>query len=129
MILSRLVEGQDLMVHTVGGELRSDELLEALARLYAEESLPSRHIWDLTGLSDSGITLDRMRRVQGRIAALAAGRTGGRAALVAPDDLIFALGRQYSTLAETAGLLFTPRPFRTMEEACAWLGVDPDSLP
>lgn len=129
MIRTRHVPEEGLMVNTVVGELQEDELLEALAGLYAMDPLPTRHIWDLTAMSSSGATLDRMRRVQGRIAALAAGRTGGRAALVAPDDLTFALGRQYSTLAETAGLLFTPRPFRTLEDACAWLGVDPASLP
>lgn len=44
-----------------------------------------------------------------------------RRAIVVPDDLHYGLGRVYGALADPAG--GESLPFRTLEDACAWIGV------
>lgn len=46
---------------------------------------------------------------------------GGRRALLVADDLLYGLGRMYEMLAEQRRIAF--RPFRSLADACAWLGI------
>lgn len=52
---------------------------------------------------------------------------GARRAFVAGSDLVFGLARMYQALVEPQGHVL--RVFRDFDEACAWLGVDPTTLP
>ena len=46
---------------------------------------------------------------------------GGRRALLVADDLLYGMGRMYEMLAEQRRIAF--RPFRSLADACAWLGI------
>ena len=57
-------------------------------------------------------------------------RAGARVAIVMPDDEAYGIARQTIVLLEQAGgAEIQRRPFLDVDEACAWLGVDPGSLP
>lgn len=52
---------------------------------------------------------------------------GARRAILVGDDAHFGIMRAYSALSDVEDFDF--RPFRSLEDACAWLGVTVEALP
>lgn len=118
----------DLVVHTVTGQLEEDEFRSAVIALYERDPPARLSLWDLSDASVLEHSLDGIEAAQSDLAAKVRGRTEGKTAVVAPNDFVFARGRQYVALAESFDLPFEHRIFRTLDEACAWLGISADLL-
>lgn len=128
MIQRRHYPQWDLIVHAVEGPLEEEHVLTAIRALYEMDPPPRLTLWDFSSASLAGFTVHRSRRIQVELAEHVRGRRGGRTAFVAPEDYSFATGRQYATLAESLDLPFEQGVFRTLDEAFAWLGIDPGEL-
>jgi hypothetical protein len=128
VIRRRLYPKQDLIVHTVTGELGEEEFRAAVIALYDMDPPPRLSLWDFSDASVAEFTLNQTRTIQSDLVGKTRGREGGKTAAVAPSDFTFAKGRQYAMLAESFDLTFEHQIFRTVEEACAWLGIDAEQL-
>ncbi len=81
---------------------------------------------DMTHVEDIALErVDRMREVADLSASMDAGASASKFAIVAPEELAFALGRMYAAL-RGMDKRSTKRVevFRTMGEALAFLGVE-----
>ena len=128
MIQRRHYPKLSLIVHTVTGQLEEHEFRAAGIALYGMDPLPRLSLWDLSNASILQFTLNRIEAIQSDIAEKVQGREGGRTAVVAPKDSAFGIVRQYAAMVESFDLPFGHGVFRTIEEACTWLGFDVDQL-
>ena len=107
---------------TVRGPTTDADLIAALEAFYARG--PTLHLmWDLSSADLSEVDTDGLRRVLATARSLAAGRPGGRTAIIAPEDLQYGLSRLYETLADLAGHAIGHKVVRTAAEAHEWLGT------
>lgn len=124
MIRRQLYPELDLIVHTVDGPLGLHDFRAATKALYELEPPPRLSFWDLAAADLDDTTIQMSRVAQSGTATAVRGREGGKTAIVAPSDLIYATARQYETIAESLALPFQQRVFRDADEAWAWLGID-----
>ncbi len=118
----------DLMVFTVSGAFSEEELVEAGREFYAMDSPPLRVFWDLTEAGPEHFTLEGLRRAAARLSSEVHGREGGKTAAAAPQDLPFALARQFASLIASESYPIAVRIFRTRQEALSWLEVEEERL-
>ena len=95
----------------VHGILTFEELLNALQQFYAGTPT-SDVVWDFSAAS-----LEQLRFADIE-------RTGGKTAIVAPDDLGFGIGRVIGSLAESKDSPIATHTFRQLTDAFKWIGVD-----
>ncbi len=110
----------DLTIFTVSGELSADEQIQALSDFYG--STPTMNaIWDFRGIEGKRISSSELRKIIAFSRQHSSKREGGKTALVTGTELDFALARMGEAYAEMEGTPWTPRTFKNIEEAEAWL--------
>lgn len=125
MIRSRVYPSINLVIHTPEGELVLDEIIETAGAMYQLDAPPLFSMWDMLNASMSELTLTRLRSFQSAAVPMVRERTGGKTAMVATSENVFATLRQYSALVESFNLPFEHRVFKDFEVAWEWLGIDP----
>jgi hypothetical protein len=116
-------EKQDLTVHEASGLISEVEMYEAQKNFY-KNNPTTLLLWDMSQAEVSHITSDILRKFAIKSAELGALRQTGRTAVVAPEDLQFALARMSGVFSEMESAPYSFRPFRTREEALQWLKSD-----
>lgn len=114
----------DLVVYGVDGVVGVGDFVTAGTALYELETPPRMSLWDLTHASAAEINPARIREIQSALVGQVRGRTGGKTAVVAPNDVVFGVARQYEALARSHNLPMEMQVFRSNEEALRWLEVD-----
>lgn len=110
----------------VVGILTFEELLQALKQFYAGN--PTQDVvWDLSTASLKQLQFTDLQCIAEFVMQYADKRTGGKTAIVAPDDLGFGMGRTVDSLAECKDAPIATHTFRQLADALKWIGVD--SLP
>jgi len=108
------------------GPVLSGELGEALRQFYAGN--PTRLLmWDMSNAQLSDVNADRLRTFIRQAAQMGARRSGGRTAVVAPQDLVFGYGRMSEAFMNAEDAPFDFRVFRTEADARAWLFAQPET--
>lgn len=110
----------DLTVHTVSGDLTSQELLDKLDTYY--QGRPTQLIlWDFMNGTWSGITFDQLQELMRK--AKKYSRKGGKTAFVFSKDIDFGIGRMVETYGELEKYDYEFSSFRDMKDAEKWLGI------
>jgi hypothetical protein len=110
----------------VRGTVEGEALLAENRRMFFQETERFRRcrFWyaDFTGSDLAGVSADHIKALRQIAEEAATLQPDLAVAIVAPEDLQFALGRMWSLLAEVTG--WRTGTFRRAEEACRWLAED-----
>lgn len=110
----------------VRGSVDGETLLAENRRMFFEETETFRRcrFWyaDFTGSDLAGVSATHIKALREIAEEAAMLQPELAVAIVAPEDLQFALGRMWSLLAEITG--WRTGTFRTPEDACRWLSED-----
>lgn len=128
MITSKLYSDLNLAVHTVDGGIEFDEFVKVGIAIYKLNPPPLLSLWDLSAANFSDIALQKIKAMQLSAVGEVRGREGGKTAIVAPQDITYGTGRQYTMLIEAFNLPFEHRMFRSLSEACDWLDLNQKQL-
>lgn len=109
-----------LTVRTVVGQVRGDELIEAIRSYYAGTVTPLI-LWDFEKAELDDIKAEQLHQLVRLTKDLLAAREGGKTALVAPSDLAFGLGRMFDSEQEIASPKVAHKTFRDRDQALEWL--------
>jgi len=110
----------DLTVHTVSGNLTSQEIQDKLEIYY--QGRPTQLIlWDFMNATWSGITTDELQELVRK--AKKYSREGGKTAFVLSTDIDFGIGRMIETYAELEKYDYEFYNFRNRRDAEKWLGI------
>ena len=108
----------DLTCQLVEGRINLDEIIETLIKFY--ESDPTKNVlWDYRDAVLDNFSVDDIHIIVDRIEPYAESRTGGKTAVVAPNDLAFGLSRAFEMIGDR--LPFEIEVFRTLSDAIKWL--------
>ncbi|MFQ5536944.1 MAG: hypothetical protein ACE5GJ_05775 [Gemmatimonadota bacterium] len=126
MPLRYSIDPDQKLVKTVAEATLTDE--DILAHKRALLSDPRyqpgmREISDVRGVTEFQVTPRGVSAFVGVDRHTAAVRGGARLAILADRDVVFGMARMYQEM--TGGEAGTVGVFRTLEEACVWLGIDP----
>jgi len=110
----------DLTVHTVSGNLTSQELLDKLETYY--QGKPTKLIlWDFMNATWSGITSDELKHLVHK--AKKYSRKRGKTAFVFSSDIDFGIGRMIEAYAVINRYDYEFYSFRDRKDAEKWLGI------
>ena len=119
-ISSRTDPSNDLTVFTASGVLTFEEQMAAFKEFYEGE--PTKNVvLDLRNITGKRISSDELRRIIAFIKLHKDKRGPGKTALIAKTDLDFGLSRMSDALAESEGVPWKIRAFRSMGDAVKWL--------
>jgi hypothetical protein len=132
-IAYRLDHEARVIVAAAYGTLSDEEMFEYQQQGFKmDEAIGYDELVDLTHVKEIALpSTERVRELADRAAGMDVKLGGSKLAVVAPEDLAFALGRMFQTIrgldprsTTTVGV------FRSTDEALAFLGVDhPLALP
>ncbi len=117
----------DLTVHRVRGELQDDDLRRTGMRFYAQ-GVTLNVLWDFSGADLTKIPSEELIRIVDEVKTYAHSREGGRTALVLTADVNYGLGRMVEMASESMDMPFVFRSFRSLDQAAAWLRIDPAAI-
>jgi hypothetical protein len=124
VVATRIDGAADLTVRTVSGVATAWDLHDAIAAGSADA--PTRFVlWDFTEAQLDGLAANEVRALADSAAPRAAGRPGGRTALVFDSESAFGLGRIFDQLRTVRDAPVEYRSFRDRAAAMAWLGERP----
>jgi hypothetical protein len=108
----------DLTVHTVSGNLTTQEILDKLETYY--QGRPTQRIlWNFRNATWVNITSDELRRTVKE--AKKYSRKGGKTALVFSKDIDFGIGRMLEVFAQFEEYDYDFGNFRNIKDAKKWL--------
>ena len=108
------------------GPVISGELGDALRQFYADN--PTRLLmWNMSSAQLDEVNAGRLRTFIRQAAQMGTRRSGGRTAIVAPQDLAFGYGRMSEAFMSAEDAPFDFRVFRTEAETRAWLFAGPET--
>lgn len=113
----------NITMYTVEGQLKAEEILDEIMRFY-EGEITLHVLWDLSNSDVSDLTADHVRTIAHMPRKKADKRKDGKTAVVAPIDMTFGLSRMYGLLIDSDDYPFETRIFRSLTDACAWLGYE-----
>lgn len=120
MIETTVDRKNDLTIHRCIGTLTEEELNNTIQSLY--DSTPTLNIvWDCSDVNVDGISSSFVRRIAKVLRELGSARSGGKSAVVAPEDLMFGLARMFQIMSDTDDFPFKIKVFRYYGEASQWL--------
>ena len=128
-IVTTVNDDRTLTLLTVIGEVSFDEMKEAIEGFWRSPELTLNVLWDYSRADMRNISRSKQEtlvRLGRKFAHRLAERSGGKAAIIAPRHLEFAMNRASETLSQMQGYPFEVRTFRTAEEATAWLAEGDD---
>ena len=110
-----------LTIFTCKGNLSYTEIIEAMKRFYKGIVAPptKKVLWDISSASVSSITAAQVTKIADLSIENEDVMTGGKTAVVAPEDVDFGLARSFA--AQTIGERRDFMVFRTNDEAAEWL--------
>jgi hypothetical protein len=119
-ISSHIDHAKKLTTYTVSDKLTFDEAMAEVENFYKQ---PTKNVmWDLSNVSELNFSSEEVRKIAGfnqRLESLS--RINGKTAIVAPQDLIFGIGKMFQSISDYIDVPFIVMIFRTMEEAQSWL--------
>lgn len=110
----------DLTVHTVSGDLTSQEILDKL-EIYYQGRPTTLILWDLTNATWSGIATDELQELIRK--AKKYSRKGGKTAWVFSKGIDFGIGRMLEAFAEMEAYDYEFGSFRNRKDAKEWLDI------
>ena len=110
----------DLTIFKVTGEVTADDIL-AKAVHYLEGEQSKASMWDFTQATKVEITTLELKDIADGVKRAAQDHMGRKVALVGSKRINIGLGKIFGAFAEMAGLPFTYKSFRDLEQAHKWL--------
>lgn len=131
MPIDYTVKSGGFLVHAVGHGTIADEDVVAYTCLIAED--PSIQpgaceIVDLRAVTDTTVTREGLEHVVTHDKLYVDKFAGWRCAIVAEKDLHYAWSRVFASLGEMLDTPAETQVFRTLDEACEWLGIRAEDL-
>ncbi len=119
-ISSHIDHANDLTTLNATEDFTFDEVM-ALVKMFYDQ--PTKNaLMDLTAASEPNFSADEIRQIANhKLRIENPDRIDGKTAIVAPEDLVYGLGRMFQSLSEMNKVPFEVRIFRTMAEAEDWL--------
>ncbi len=122
---TRVTAAAGITVHRCWGELRAQDILEAMEAFYRNPGLPDRVLWDFREVGKvllSAADIADIATLPGRLQG-GEGIRGGRRALLVATDEQFGLARMNEAWKGSDPKLsgFEIRTFRDLQEALTWL--------
>jgi len=122
VIITHVDERSQLSVHTIEGAINDDDIITTIEEYNRGE--PTLFvIWDFSDADLSGFNEENIQFMLKFGKHYTANQTGGKTALVLPDDMQFGLGRMVEAYAELMGIDRPIRSFRSQAAARRWLGI------
>jgi len=116
------IEGQDLTIFRVSGEVGAGEQLAAMQSFF--ETGPTGDVlWDFREVEGERYFYEDVKEVLDLCRNKSALRPPGKTAIVTAKPVDFGLARMAKSLSEAMELPWEVRNFTSMEEAVDWLGV------
>ncbi len=106
----------------LSGVVSAEDVIGALKDFYGT-SCTTNAIWDFSGSNLKNAKPEHLAAVLSVAKDLAHLRSGGKTALVVPEDLGFGMARMYEAMADLKDHPVKHGVFRTLDEARNWLGV------
>jgi hypothetical protein len=115
---------RNILYETGEGEISYKEFVEHRKMLLAYPAKPSSRALVLCDYRTARIDFspEEMWRIKKMSNRVAEAFGGARVAIVASDDFGYGMARMYSMASEAGD--FMVEAFKTMAEACAWLGIE-----
>ena len=113
----------DITVREVIGSPSAQQFIQAVEENYRDPTTKFI-IWDFSNGSAAHLSVAEIQGLVGRLRPVAGLRTGGKTALVAPNDLEFGMGRMLEVYREIYEFPFELKVFREVTQALAWIGID-----
>jgi hypothetical protein len=122
-VVSQIDRDADLTVRTVTGDVTARQLLDALAT--SRHGEPTRFVlWDFREAQLERLTASEVRGLAQATERYAAGRAGGKTALVFSSDFAYGLGRLFDQTRNVSGAPVDYMSFRDQAAALAWLAAE-----
>jgi len=115
---------RELTVFKITGTVKIGEWLDTL-RAYAESGTTRFELYDIREGEGEGFTSKQIEQIiEQAKSSLSPRPPGSKTALVTSKDVHFGMSRMYQAVSEIEGITWKTETFRSMEEACKWLGID-----
>jgi hypothetical protein len=115
---------QSLTVFTAEGPLSVDDIVEAITSFY-KNGRTKDSLWDLRKALLKDYPAEGAQRISQVASVYRQERAGGKTAIVAPRDVVYGISRMHQ--AYMADFPWKLEVFRTIDDACGWLGVELDA--
>ena len=113
---------KQLIVNTVSGYHTPYEYMKRIQQNL--DNNPMKYaLWDYSNADLSNLTNENLTELMQFTVDHPNTHVLKKVALVLPSDLSYGLGRMFETFGEIENAPWEIRPFRSMEEAFLWLGV------
>ena len=122
-ITSNIIPEEELCIFTIEGSASRDELVDIVINIKPEQRTRNV-IWDASNGTVETIGKEDLRSIAKFLKSGHGMRTGGKTALVGPEDLDFGIGRMFQAYATLENLTVQYRIFRTLDGALAWIGEE-----
>ena len=113
---------KDLTIFTAKGALTTDNFHDCLVTYYAGE-VTKLILWDLTKADLTTLKPTHLEELAQCIYQISEMRKGGKTAFVHDESFVHGIGKILQAFSMMRGLPFEVLPFRSIDEAKAWLGV------
>ncbi len=131
MPITYTVKSGGFLVHAVGDGTISDEDVVAYTCLVAEDASiqpGARELMDFRTVTGTTVTREGLEHVVTHDKLYVDKFAGWRCAIVAKKDVHYAWGKVFATLEEMMDAPAETRVFRTLDDACEWLGIRAEEL-
>lgn len=131
MPITYTVKSGGMLVHAEGFGIIANEDIVAYACLVAED--PSiqpgaRELVDFRAVADTTVTREGLEHVVVHDKLYADKFTGWRCAIVAVSDQHYGWSKVFATLGEMMDAPAETQVFKSIDEACKWLGIQMEDL-
>ena len=115
---------KQLTTHTVIGEISYEEIMTAVKQLW--EGQKTKHVlWDARNGTVANVSYNELASIADFVKLQSKQQQfGGKTALIAPQDIDYAMSRTYGTFAELKQFLHEVKVFRSYEEAMEWFETE-----
>ena len=113
-----------LTVFTATGPVSVEDVVDAITSFY-ENGKTLDSLWDLRDAQLKDFPTDGARKISQVASQYKQERAGGKTAIVAPRDVDYGISRMHQ--AYMADFPWEFEVFRSIDDACGWLGVELDA--
>ena len=125
-IQTTIDQNGDTTLLVITGTVTSEDVIDGMRNFYGN-ICTSKLIWDFSRSDLQNAKSEQLAAVLAAAKSYAHLRSGGRTALVVPQDLGFGLARMYDSMAMLQNHPVAHGVFRNRDEAVAWLNAQPET--
>lgn len=120
-IVKKIISESELTVFTALGNISGQDVIRVIWDFYERGPVTRNVLWDLSHAELESVSSEdavQITHVPRKFVEL---RTGGKTAILAPNDLAYGLSRAFQTSSQPKEFPFELEVFRDKESAYTWL--------